>query len=312
MVLRLASAALLATLSLSAFAQTSMDKTMIVVNGEAVQARQYFKRMEVLPRVGEMVDGRFVVSTPGFLTINRIVNEILLLQLARENGVEPSKADVDAEVAKILRENPDALEGLKKIGFTEDDLRHDVKLQLAEFRLQTMGINVTDQQVETYYRTNIKSYTVPDKYRLRIIAVDTEAKRKAAEADLVAGTAFAEVAKKHSMHVSKEDGGDLGEVPFDEISPSLQSFVKGKAPGATTDWMSGEGLFAKVYIESFTPGRVVPLDAGLRADIRRVMMIERGQDRNNLGKMMADIRKRARIEYQGTPFDEQLKAALGG
>jgi hypothetical protein len=305
-------AALFALFAAAAFAQTPPDKVVVIVNGEPVVGRTYLKRMEVLPRVGEIVNGKFVSSSPGFLTLNRIVNEILLLQLAKEQGVSPTDSEVEAELTKMMEGNPELVAGLKKIGFTEDDLRYDIRVQIAEFKVQTRGINVTDQQVETYYKANIRAYTVADTYKLRIVAVDTEAKRKAAEADLVAGMPFAEVAKKHSLHASRDEGGDLGEVPFDEISESLQKFVKGKAAGSVTEWMSGEGLFAKVLVEAVKPGKVFPLDAGLRADIRRVMMLERGEDRNNVGKMMAEMRKRARIEYQGTPFDEQLKQALGG
>lgn len=305
-------AVLAALVAASAWAQTPPDKVVVIVNGESVIGKTYLKRMEVLPRVGEIVNGKFVSSSPGFLTLNRIVNEILLLQLAKEQGVSPTEAEVEAELAKMRKDNPELMAGLQKIGFTEDDLRYDLRVQIAEFKVQTRGINVTDQQVETYYKANIKAYTVAETYKLRIIAVDTEAKRKAAEADLVAGMAFADVAKKHSLHASRDTGGDLGEVPFDEISESLQKFVKGKPAGSTTEWMSGDGLFAKVLVEAVTPGKVYPLDAGLRADIRRIMMLERGEDRNNVGKMMADMRKRAQIEYQGTPFDDQLKQALGG
>jgi hypothetical protein len=35
--------------------------------------------------------------------------------------------------------------------------------------------------------------------------------------------------------------------------------------------------------------------------------MDKGQVRNNLPKMLAEFRKKARIEWQNTPFDRQLK-----
>lgn len=287
-------------------------KPMVIVNGEAVTTGTFWKRMPGLPRVGELVGGKFVVSTPGFLTLNRIMNEMLLLQLAKEKQVYPTESEVTNALEETKKGNPELVAGLAKLGMTEADLRYDVTVQIAEFKLQTMGINVTDQQVEAYYKGNIGRYTIPDLYRIRIIAVDTDEKRKAAEADLATGMSFEAVARKHSLHVTKEDGGDMGEVPFEDLSDSFQKLLAGNSSGFVSDWMRGEGLFAKVKLEEVKKGKVLPLDAAMKAEVRRALMLERGSDRNNLGKMMADMRKRAQIEYQGTPFDEQLKAAFGG
>ncbi|MGE0002009.1 MAG: peptidyl-prolyl cis-trans isomerase [Fimbriimonadaceae bacterium] len=287
-------------------------KPMVIVNGEALSTGTFWKRMPGLPRVGEMVGGRFVVSTPGFLTLNRVMNEMLLLQLAKEKQVYPNETEITAAVEETKKLNPNLMAGLAKLGMTEADLRYDVTVQIAEFKLQTMGINVTDQQVEAYYRGNIRRYTIPDLYRIRIIAVDSEDKRKAAETDLASGMAFDKVASKHSMHVTKAEGGDMGEVPLEDLSESFQKMVEGKSGGFVSDWMRGEGVFAKIKLDEVKKGKVLPLDDALKSEVRKSLMLERGSDRNDLAKLMTDMRKRARIEYQGTPFDEQLKQAFGG
>ncbi|MCC6402615.1 MAG: peptidyl-prolyl cis-trans isomerase [Fimbriimonadaceae bacterium] len=310
---RLVLVALAALCSLAARAQFGEpSKPMVVVNGEAISTGTFWKRMPGLPRVGELVGGKFVVSTPGFLTLNRVMNELLLLQLAKEKQVYPADTEITAAVEETKKLNPEIVAGLGKLGMTEADLRYDVTVQIAEFKLQTMGVNVTDQQIEAYYRGNISKYTIPDLYHLRIIAVDTEEKRKAAEADLSSGTSFDQVARKHSVHLSKTSGGDMGEVPFEGLSESFQKLVEGKSAGFVSDWMRGDAVFVKIKLDEVKKGKVLPLDTNLKAEVRKALMLERGSDRNDLGKLMADMRKRARIEYQGTAFDEQLKAAFGG
>lgn len=308
--MRAASLVSLLTLGLvaaSATAQTSMDKTLVVVNGQAITGRTYYKRMEVLPGVGQLVGERFVPATPGYLTLSKLINEVLMLQLAQEKGVAPTPAEIEAEFQARTKENPDLLKGLELIGFTAEDLRYDIRVQLAEFKITTMGVNIADQQVEQYYKSNEQDYTVPRRYRLRLIAVDNEERRKAVDAAIAGGRDFGEIAKEFSLHLTRSNGGDMGEVPEGELSDSIRRLVASAAKGSVTEWLSGQGLFIKVKVEDIKPEEKVPLDAALKAEIRRNLMIDRGRVRNNVPQMMEEMRRKAKIEYQGTIFDPMLK-----
>lgn len=294
-----------------ALAQTPMDKTLVIVNGQPIDGKTYYKRMEVMPNVGSLVNDKFVQTTPGYLTISKLINETLMLQLAKEKGVAPTDAEVEAKVKEQSTDNPELLPSLQRIGFTLDDLKYDIRLQLAEFKLQTMGINITDQEAEKFYKEHTNLYTLPKRYVLRVIAVDTDEKKKAVDDALKTGKGFGEVARDMSMDLSKAKDGQMGEVPEQSLIGSSAAAVMSTKKGSVTDWLSNGEVSVKFLVEDVLPEKVVPLDAALKATIRRNMMLDRGRVRNKIGDMMEDMRKRAKIEFQGTVFDGQLKSSFG-
>lgn len=301
----------LAALAPMALAQTPMDKTLVIVNGQPIDGKTYYKRMEVMPNVGSLVNDKFVQTTPGYLTISKLINETLMLQLAKEKGVAPTDAEVEAKVKEQSTDNPELLPSLQRIGFTLDDLKYDIRLQLAEFKLQTMGINITDQEAEKFYKEHTNLYTLPKRYVLRVIAVDTDEKKKAVDDALKTGKGFGEVARDMSMDLSKAKDGQMGEVPEQSLIGSSAAAVMSTKKGSVTDWLSNGEVSVKFLVEDVLPEKVVPLDAALKATIRRNMMLDRGRVRNKIGDMMEDMRKRAKIEFQGTVFDGQLKSSFG-
>ena len=296
-------------------AQLDPNRTMVVVNGEKVTGGQYYRRMETLSGVGRMAGNRFVPAAPGYLTLQQLINERILISLARERGVLATDAEVDAEVQDRIKINPSYLENLRGFGYSLADVREDIRVELSEFKLQTMGINITDQQDDQFYRDNVRSYTVPTRYRLRMIVVARAADKATVDAEITGGKAFAEVARTRSVHWSRLDGGLLGDLSEEELGESVRDLVKGMKKGGLSPWLtSAEGQETRLFLEEITPGRVLPLDAQLRKGIRQRMMLDRGRVRNNMDQMMAEARRKARIEWQGTPFDADLRRvfAAGG
>ncbi len=303
---------LLAAIPLTALAQTAHDATVVVVNGEPIGGATYIKRMEVLPGVGQLVNDRFVPGSPGFLTLSKLINERLILQLARQKGVSPTPAEVDREVARRVEENPELLKAIQAVGFTSDDFKYDTTVQLAEFKLLTMGVNITDLEVEKFYKDNPSSFTIPRRYRLRAIIVAEAAARDLVDTDLKAGKPFDQVARERSVDVTKVEGGLVGNVPEAALGPVYGPAVREKPKGHVTPWIEQEGGFLKLLVEDVLAQQTIPLDAKLRMSVRRNLMLDRGRVRNDLSAMMTEFRKAAKIEYQGTPFDTQLKQAFGG
>jgi foldase protein PrsA len=72
-------------------------------------------------------------------------------------------------------------------------------------------------------------------------------------------------------------------------------------------WVPGSIVRVKFFVEDLKAAETLPLDADQKLAIRRQLMMDKGQVRNNLPKMLAEFRKKARIEWQNTPFDRQLK-----
>ncbi|MCW5937431.1 MAG: peptidyl-prolyl cis-trans isomerase [Fimbriimonadaceae bacterium] len=307
-----AAALTLALAAAAAFGQTSPAKTMVVVNGQAIMGGQYLKRMEVLPGVGQLVNDKFIPATPGFLTLNKLINETLMLQLAKEKGVYPSDQEIQKSYDERLKQNPDILKAFQTIGFTEADFRYDVLIQLVEFKLVTMGVNITAQEVENFYKENPSSFSHEKLYRLRVITVKGPAARESVDSALAMKKPFGEVARQYSTDATKAQEGLVGDVPETALGEAYTSVIKNREKGYVSSWLERDGASIKLFVEDVIPAKALPLDAELRESIRRDLMVTRGQVKNDLNAMMAEFRKKAKIEYQGTAFDAQLKQLFGG
>lgn len=301
-------------LATTAWCQIDASKTIVTVNGDAISTGTYFKRMEVLPGVGSVNStGQFVSAMPGFLTLQRMINEHLMIQLSRKNGVEPTSAEIDAEIESKTKQNPNFVKGFLQSGLTMDDLKYDVKVQLAEFKVTTMGVTITDFQVKKFYDDNPRQFTLPKRYTIRVIATSDADKKKAIDAELQKKTPFADVATKYSEDISRLEGGLVGTLSEDVLGDNMKTIVTNLKEGEVTPWLKGQNnTEIKVYVEKILPSEVVKYDDNLKKDIWRRLMTDRGRVKNDVNKMMADMRKNAKIEYTGTPFDQSLKDYFGG
>jgi foldase protein PrsA len=304
-------------LATAAITHAQVDPARVVakVNGTPIHGREYYKRMETQPGLGTASGGKFTSVYPGYLTMRWLIEEELLIQLAKEQGVAPTPAQVDAEYQSRLKENPEQFKAFVQFGFTEEDMERSVLVDMSEFNILTQGVTVTDFEVEKFYNDfKTTRFTLPKRYTLRIIRISGEAGKKPVDDALGRGEKFADVASKHSIDLSRLDGGRIGEFPEADMSPSTRTVIAATRKGATTAWIEQNGEFAKFYVEDIKESEIVPLDAKLKKQIRDNLMRDRGSVRNNMMQMMADFRKKAVLEFNNFPFADDLKRhfSVGG
>lgn len=298
----------IATVAASVIAFGQSDP-VIVINGRPIERAEYVRRMEVLPGIGSMINGQFAEAPPGFLTLLRMIDEALIEDLAKQKGLLPTKAEVDAEIQSKMEANPKLIESLMEIGVTRADLERQVRIDLCEFRLISEGITVTDQEVEKFYNDNKPMFIQPKRYKLRVLAVKEDGKA-ACDQELANKTPFAEVARKHSIDATKPIGGLLGELPEESFSDSTKAAIQAIQVGQYTDWIKGETTFVRFYLEDVIPAKKQDLDAQARKFIRERMMRDRGMNKNDIGKMLNMMRAKAVVEIKSTRFADDLKAYL--
>jgi len=289
-----------------ASAQSDPTKPIATVNGETIGGMEYFRRMEFLPGFGKMVGARFIESWPGYLALQQLINERLMLQIAKEKNVYPKDADVTAELDLRLKNTPTLLESLAKVGITRADLERQVRVDLAEFNITTMGVNVTDQEIEQHYKDNPTRFTVPKRYKLRLIAV-SEDKKAQVDSALAGGKPFADVARDMSSDPSALQGGALGEIPATAFAEVVTKLLDATKIGSTTEWIKGTSGWFKFLLEDVKASEKIPLDANTKAQLRRSLMLDRGRVRNNLDKMMSDARKKANISVNQPGLNEMIQ-----
>jgi foldase protein PrsA len=307
----------LALTAIQAYGQVDPARTVAVVNGTEIKGNEYYRRMEYLPGVGKRAGNGFAEFPPGFLTLEQLITEKLVLQLAKDKGVSPSDLEVQAELKARLEDEPKLLENWKATGRTEQELLNQLKYEVANFKLQTFGITITDQQVEQYYAENPSTYTVPKQVKLRVIAITDASKKSAIDKDLAAGKAFQEVAKSYSEDLTKDSGGDFGTVPVTLLPPDWQKAVDAVKAGQVTTWVgseqNGQARYARFLVESITPAKKMTLDAGLKRDIRRTMLLQRSSTTGRtaaLEKEMRDMRAKAKIDIKQPEFAKIYEAYI--
>lgn len=293
-----------------AIAQVDLTKPVLTVNGESVAGAEYYRRMETLQGVGQMLQSGFTEAAPGFLTLQRLIEERLMIQLAKQKGIAPSEQEVADEVALRKRQNPDMLQGLARMGLSEADLTYQVRLELSQFMLQTQGINITDQEVAKFYKDNPSYFTSSKGYKLRVVAVQTDAEKAAVDADLKAGKPFTEIARSRSKDPSRMNDGLLGVLPIDSLSDVSKQAIAAVKVGQATDWIKGNTSSVRFFVEEEVPEKKRALDADLRREVRRKLMIDRGRVKNDLAVMMREFRSKAIVEVKQTAFGSAIKGYL--
>jgi len=285
-------------------AQVDPAKVIATINGEPIKGSEYYHRMEFLSGVGKRMGTSLVEFPPGFLTLEQIITERLVLQLAKDKGVYPSDVEVQADYAARQKDEPKMLEDWLASGKTTEDLIYQIKVDLAQFKIQTAGITITDQQVDDYYKHNPNSFVVPKRYKLRTIVVTSETAKSAVDSQLGAAKPFPEVAKALSEDLSKVNGGEFGALPAAAIpeGPTRDAILATKI-GQTTSWLqAGDKAWAKFLLEDVIPEKTTELNPSVRKGIRRQLMLQKGRLQNNVAKDMATLRANAKVDISQKSF----------
>ena len=101
---------------------------------------------------------------------------------ADERGIEISDREIDDELGKIKEQqfgSDKAFEDfLKQSGFTLDEAKDRIKLQLVSDRIQKAVLpeepEITDDEIKTFYDENIAQFEQPETRDVRVILTKTE------------------------------------------------------------------------------------------------------------------------------------------
>lgn len=285
-----------------ASAQVDSSRVVVVINGEEVRGGEYYHRMEFLPNVSRQMGSSLATFPPGFLTIEQLITERLVLQMAKDKGVYPTDPEVQAEIRARLEENPKMVDDFLATGQSRQDLEYQMRIELAQFKLRSFGITITDQEIDQFYKANPVMFTIPKRVNLKVIVVQNAEAKGKVDAELAGTKDFSAVAKEHSVDLTKDNGGEFGTVPITELNPELRKAVEATKIGQTTDWVGSGELFAKFLLAGVTPPETLPLDAKLRRKLRRELMLQRGSVKNDLVKEMAQYRAKAKIDIRQKEF----------
>jgi peptidyl-prolyl cis-trans isomerase SurA len=196
--------------------------------------------------------------------LDELINNEILIQRARQLGVEASDGAVEDRFTEI--KSPYTEEEFQRqlsgAGMTVDDLRQNIRRQVSIDNLVNREIRskitISDQDISNFYNENRTQFNVSETtYRIAQIVVnprkepqlrnrknddattDIEARRKAAALlqQLRDGADFTALAMDYSEEpMSAASGGDIGFYPESQLTdPNLRRMLAGMTPGQTSE-----------------------------------------------------------------------------
>lgn len=314
--LRAGLALALVLVACTAIAQQPQDLNPVVVtvNGEPVHAfdvSMILRSMtSMLPQGGQRPSQEQLAGA----ATQRAVDQLLLAQEARRQGLEPVPARVQQAVSQAEQQSGgrEKLEAtLARGGADYDDLENllaqmDVVQVLVDQKIMPT-VNVTDEAVKEFYDSNPDYFKRPAQVHARHIlftveegaGAEAEAAAKAkAEAALKrarAGEDFAELAKELSEGPSAPRGGDLGFFSQDQMVEPFGEVAFSLEPGQISDLVKTRFGYHIIKVEEKRPAGVVSLDEA-RPRIEQVLAQQ--QVAGELEKMVEGLRAKAEIVDQ--------------
>ena len=175
--------------------------------------RSYVRQKRVFPAKGTREYRALQKLALAFL-IRRVEYDQVAVQL----GIEITPAQIERRLTQIKKQFFGGSEKrfqaeLRKNGLTEEQVREDIRAQLVSERLYdqvTSCVEVSEAEVEAYYRDHLDQYRQPERRAVRHILVKGLELANRLYRELKAGASFAALARKYSLDPgSKGQGGRL-------------------------------------------------------------------------------------------------------
>ncbi|MEI3604137.1 SurA N-terminal domain-containing protein [Pseudogracilibacillus sp. SE30717A] len=130
------------------------DKVVAVINGEDVTGRTYnlvYTQLKLYAgQFGEEVEMGELKQA----TIDSIIDRQLVMQQAKEEGIEITDEIAESEFETIKSENKEALETLlEQYQITEEGFKDQLKFEMTmnEYQAKVIKVSVTDDELKEYY-----------------------------------------------------------------------------------------------------------------------------------------------------------------
>lgn len=154
-----------------------------------------------------------LVESGGSQTLETMISEELINQEVDKAGITITDEDLNKEIDSIksnFSSEEEFAQLLTYYNMTMDDLKEEMQIQAQLRKLLEPQVTVTDEDIKTYYDSNLESFEIPEQVRASHILVETMEEAEAILSELKSGSDFAAVAMEKSTDTgSKEAGGDL-------------------------------------------------------------------------------------------------------
>ncbi len=295
-----------------------VDGIAAVVNDDIITVLEVDRERAVLAKEAEK-RGALTDTARAELrktALNQIIERKLVEQKIKELGISVSEEEVRQAVEDVKKQNKLSQEALvaaltgQGLGF--EAYKNQLREQLERLKLMSQEvkakIQVTERDIDEYYRANQKLYGEEERFRARHIffAVKKEAtdkelaisKDKAAKVLALArsGKEFVALAKEYSEDPGAvKDGGDLGTFKRDEMVTEIAAVITQMKPGGISDIVKSSAGLHIIRLDEVVAAKVKPLEQ-VRGEIEELLYRKKSEER--FAQWATDLRKGAAIDIK--------------
>ncbi|MCF8110499.1 MAG: peptidylprolyl isomerase [Desulfobacteraceae bacterium] len=257
-----------------------------VVNGAKIPAQDLERVVDLVKAryggTGAQIGGQQLAYIRNTI-LDNLIEQQLLYQASMDEGIKVDSVEVRQKIDKIKSEfeSEDQFKNhIKGVNYTEEELEKEIRRGLSIRKLieEKFGssLEVTDQEVKSFYEDNKKQFEVPERVRAShiLIRTDEENKAKAREKirevkqKLEDGEDFSELAREYSDDPSGESGGDLGYFSRGQMVKNFEEAAFELQPGEVSDIVETRFGYHLIKLEDKKDKGVKPL-AEVRDSIRK-------------------------------------------
>ena len=249
--------------------------------------------------------------------LEQFITDKLLESEIREAGIKVSDEEVEHYIDQIKAKNQLSDEDLKtalaREGQTLASYRVSVKSELEKSeiinRQVKAKVNITNEDIERYYKANSKKYRSDDRARIRHILValpenptpDAVRAAQAKAADLYkrirAGEDFGQLAREFSDGAGHADGGDIGWVKRGTLIGGIEeiAFEKLAVGQVSEPFRTSMGIHI-VKLEARETGNLLPLSTV--APQIKDELYQKALDERFAKWLRTDLRRKHRVDVK--------------
>ncbi|WP_142826873.1 peptidylprolyl isomerase [Planococcus soli] len=167
-----------------------------------------------------------MVASAGAATLDAMISNEVVNQEASNADVKVTQEELDAEMA-VYEESYGGTEALEQAlassGMSIADLEEEMETYLKVEKIIGPDIEITDEQINTYFEENKESFEQPSQVEASHILAATQEEADEVKAKLDEGGDFAELAAEYSTDTANaESGGALGAFGAGEMAPEFE------------------------------------------------------------------------------------------
>ncbi len=281
-------------------------EVMATVNGEQITREDFYTYMEHKPSVMVQTPQGATsanVATPlNFQSLNDLINQKLLEQMAKDEGVYPSEQEIKDEISFQQTKNQGFVKTLTSQGYTMSEIRRQLALERCRFKLITKGIKISDSQIDNYIKNNPQQFVNPKTVDLSWVVVKDEATQKEVDSALKAGDTFSIIATRYSVAKTPTYPSRL----YSQFPDRLKQVVDKLAEGGTSDWLVDGANKVRFRVEKKTEASKIEIKPWMKTEISRALATQKGSVAVDLDKRLLAKRKDANLSVTPTGLKEQF------